>query len=51
VVGFNLPVAVAVGVVAMMAGLLPIAWSSGAGSEFMQRIAVPMIRGMISSRC
>jgi Cu(I)/Ag(I) efflux system membrane protein CusA/SilA len=32
-----------------MAGLLPILWSSGAGSEIMQRIAVPMIGGMVSS--
>jgi Cu(I)/Ag(I) efflux system membrane protein CusA/SilA len=31
-----------------MAGLLPIMWSSGTGSEIMQRIAVPMIGGMIS---
>ncbi|WP_019199732.1 efflux RND transporter permease subunit [Afipia birgiae] len=36
-------------VVAIMAGLVPILWSSGAGSEVMQRIAVPMIGGMISS--
>ena len=36
-------------VVAIMAGLLPILWSDGAGSEIMQRIAVPMIGGMISS--
>ncbi|UMY19477.1 MULTISPECIES: efflux RND transporter permease subunit [Methylobacterium] len=36
-------------VVAIMAGLLPILWSSGAGSEIMQRIAVPMIGGMVSS--
>ena len=36
-------------VVAIMAGLLPIMWSSGAGSEIMQRIAVPMIGGMVSS--
>jgi copper/silver efflux system protein len=36
-------------VVAIMAGLLPIMWSTGAGSEIMQRIAVPMIGGMISS--
>src|SRR5205807_292624 len=34
---------------AIMAGLLPILWSSGTGSEVMQRIAVPMIGGMISS--
>ena len=34
---------------AIMAGLLPIMWSSGTGSEIMQRIAVPMIGGMVSS--
>ena len=31
------------------AGLLPIIWSTGTGAEIMQRIAVPMIGGMISS--
>ncbi|MGO7632702.1 efflux RND transporter permease subunit [Rhizobium leguminosarum] len=36
-------------VVAIMAGLVPIFWSTGTGSEIMQRIAVPMIGGMISS--
>ena len=36
-------------VVAIMAGLLPILWSHGTGSEVMQRIAVPMVGGMISS--
>jgi Cu(I)/Ag(I) efflux system membrane protein CusA/SilA len=36
-------------VMAIMAGLLPILWSAGTGSEVMQRIAVPMIGGMISS--
>ncbi|KAB2913981.1 MAG: efflux RND transporter permease subunit [Hyphomicrobiaceae bacterium] len=36
-------------VVAIMAGLLPIMWSHGTGSEVMQRIAVPMIGGMVSS--
>jgi Cu(I)/Ag(I) efflux system membrane protein CusA/SilA len=36
-------------VVAIMAGLLPIMWSTGAGSEVMRRIAVPMIGGMLSS--
>ena len=36
-------------VAAIMAGLLPIMWSTGIGSEIMQRIAVPMIGGMISS--
>lgn len=36
-------------VTAIMAGLLPILWSHGTGSEVMQRIAVPMLGGMISS--
>jgi Cu(I)/Ag(I) efflux system membrane protein CusA/SilA len=36
-------------VAAIMAGLLPILWSTGTGSEVMQRIAVPMIGGMVSS--
>jgi Cu(I)/Ag(I) efflux system membrane protein CusA/SilA len=36
-------------VTAIMAGLLPILWAHGAGSEVMQRIAVPMIGGMASS--
>lgn len=36
-------------VVAIMASLLPIMWGTGTGSEIMQRIAVPMIGGMISS--
>ncbi len=36
-------------VVAIMAGLLPILWSTGTGSEVKQRIAVPMIGGMVSS--
>ena len=36
-------------VCAIMAGLLPIMWSHGAGAEVMQRIAVPMIGGMVSS--
>jgi Cu(I)/Ag(I) efflux system membrane protein CusA/SilA len=34
---------------AIMAGLLPIMWSHGTGAEVMQRIAVPMIGGMVSS--
>jgi Cu(I)/Ag(I) efflux system membrane protein CusA/SilA len=34
---------------AIMAGLLPILWSSGTGSEVMRRIAVPMVGGMVSS--
>ena len=36
-------------VVAIMAGLLPVLWSHGTGSEVMRRIAVPMIGGMVSS--
>ncbi len=36
-------------VVAIMAGLLPIMWASGTGSEVMQRIAAPMIGGMVSA--
>ncbi|MGO4568270.1 efflux RND transporter permease subunit [Rhizobium sp. 2YAF20] len=36
-------------VVAIMAGLVPILWRTGTGSEIMQRIAVPMIGGMVSS--
>lgn len=36
-------------VVAIMAGLLPIMWSSGTGSEVMRRIAAPMVGGMVSS--
>jgi len=34
---------------AIMAGLLPILFSTGTGSEVMQRIAVPLVGGMISS--
>ncbi len=36
-------------VVAIMAGLLPILWSTGTGSEVMRRIAAPMVGGMVSS--
>ena len=36
-------------VVAIMAGLLPIMWSHGTGSDVMSRIAAPMVGGMISS--
>jgi Cu(I)/Ag(I) efflux system membrane protein CusA/SilA len=36
-------------VAAIMAGLLPIMWEPGTGAEVMQRIAVPMIGGMVSS--
>ena len=36
-------------VFAIIAGLLPIMYSSGVGSEIMQRIAAPMIGGIITS--
>ena len=36
-------------VVAIMAGLLPILWGAGTGSEVMSRIAAPMVGGMVSS--
>ncbi|MEP6822517.1 MAG: efflux RND transporter permease subunit, partial [Chthoniobacterales bacterium] len=36
-------------VCAIIAGLLPIMWSHGAGGETMKRIAAPMVGGMISS--
>ena len=36
-------------VVTIIAGLLPIMWGTGTGSEVMRRIAAPMVGGMISS--
>jgi Cu(I)/Ag(I) efflux system membrane protein CusA/SilA len=36
-------------VTAIMGGLLPILWGSGAGASVMRRIAAPMIGGMVSS--
>jgi Cu(I)/Ag(I) efflux system membrane protein CusA/SilA len=36
-------------VAVILAGLAPIMWSDGAGSEIMQRIAAPMIGGMITA--
>lgn len=36
-------------VTAIMAGLLPILWSDGAGADVMKRIAAPMVGGMITS--
>ncbi|MHA2611571.1 MAG: efflux RND transporter permease subunit [bacterium JZ-2024 1] len=36
-------------VMAVMMGLLPILWSHGAGADVMQRIATPMIGGMVTS--
>jgi Cu(I)/Ag(I) efflux system membrane protein CusA/SilA len=35
--------------VAIMAGLMPIMWSHGTGSQVMKRIATPMVGGMISA--
>ena len=34
---------------AIVAGLLPIMWGSGTGSQVMQRIAAPMVGGMITT--
>src|SRR3974377_2474106 len=36
-------------VCAIIFGLLPVIWTAGTGAEVMQRIAVPMIGGMVSS--
>ncbi|MFT4604361.1 MAG: Cu(I)/Ag(I) efflux system membrane protein CusA/SilA [Rhodothermales bacterium] len=36
-------------VTAIMAGLLPVMWGHGTGSEVMRRIAAPMVGGMVSS--
>lgn len=36
-------------VAVIVAGLLPILWGSGTGSEVMQRIAAPMIGGMLTA--
>ena len=36
-------------VAVIVAGLLPILWGSGTGSEIMSRIAVPMVGGMITA--
>ena len=36
-------------VCAIIAGLLPIMWGTGTGSEVMRRIAAPMVGGMVSS--
>ncbi|TDI45355.1 MAG: efflux RND transporter permease subunit [Acidobacteria bacterium] len=35
--------------IATMAGLLPILWSHGSGSDVMKRIATPMVGGMVTS--
>ncbi len=36
-------------VAVIIAGLLPILWGDGAGSEVMKRIAAPMVGGMITA--
>ena len=36
-------------VTAIIAGLLPIMWGTGAGADVMKRIAAPMVGGMITS--
>ncbi|MCP5333399.1 MAG: efflux RND transporter permease subunit [Pseudomonadales bacterium] len=36
-------------VTAIIAGLLPIMWGTGTGSEIMRRIAAPMVGGMVSA--
>jgi Cu(I)/Ag(I) efflux system membrane protein CusA/SilA len=36
-------------VMAILLGLLPIMWSTGAGADVMKRIAAPMVGGVISS--
>lgn len=41
------PIAMTVAVI--IAGLLPIMWGSGTGSEVMRRIASPMVGGMIAA--
>jgi Cu(I)/Ag(I) efflux system membrane protein CusA/SilA len=40
---------VAMTATAITAGLLPIMWGSGTGSEVMQRIAAPMVGGMVTT--
>jgi Cu(I)/Ag(I) efflux system membrane protein CusA/SilA len=41
------PIAMTVAVI--IAGLLPIMWGSGTGSEVMRRIAAPMVGGMVTA--
>jgi len=36
-------------VAVILAGLVPIVWGSGTGSEVMSRIAAPMLGGMITA--
>ena len=43
------PIPKAMTVTVILAGLLPIMWGAGTGSEVMQRIAAPMVGGMITA--
>jgi Cu(I)/Ag(I) efflux system membrane protein CusA/SilA len=36
-------------VTVIIAGLLPLFWGDGTGSEVMQRIAAPMVGGMVTA--
>jgi copper/silver efflux system protein len=36
-------------VITIIVGLLPIMWSTGAGSDVMKRIAAPMVGGSVTS--
>ena len=36
-------------VMAILLGLLPIMWSTGAGADVMKRIAAPMVGGVVTS--
>jgi len=36
-------------VMAILMGLLPIMWGTGAGSDVMKRIAAPMVGGVVTS--
>ena len=36
-------------VLAMGAGLMPLLWSTGTGSDVMKRVAAPMVGGLVSS--
>ena len=36
-------------VAVILAGLVPIVWGSGTGSEVMSRIAAPMLGGMVTA--
>jgi len=40
---------IAMTAIAVIAGLLPIMFGSGTGSEVMQRIAAPMVGGMVTT--